>query len=137
MKLDLNAKLADMERVDFASFVYANARAVAELARAGERSPLADRVRCHRRPHPQRGVLQHLWDDETQFFYPQRAADDARIPIRELHGFFPFTTLLAPDEPRYTRRSKKFVDPEEFWARSRRSSPASTTTGAGTGRWTG
>ena len=29
-------------------------------------------------------------------------SDHARVPIRELHGFFPFTTLLAPDEPRYT-----------------------------------
>jgi hypothetical protein len=115
LKLDLNAKLDDMERVDFASFVYANARAVAELARAANDAPLAseldataDRIRG--------AALQHLWDDETHFFYPQRAADDARIPIRELHGFFPFTTLLAPDEPRYHEALKKFVDPEEFWA---------------------
>jgi hypothetical protein len=40
-----------------------------------------------------------------------------RIPIRELHGFFPFTTLLAPDEPRYVAALSKLVDPEEFWAR--------------------
>jgi len=115
LKLDLNAKLDDMERVEFASFVYANARAVAELARAANDAPLAseldataDRIRS--------AALQHLWDDETHFFYPQRAADDARIPVRELHGFFPFTTLLAPDEPRYHEALKKFVDPEEFWA---------------------
>ncbi len=114
-KLDIDAKLEDMERVDFASFVYANARAVAELARSANTAPLvtefdavAERIRT--------AVLQHLWDDQTQFFYPQRARDDARIPIRELHGFFPFTTLLAPDEPRYHRALKKFVDPEEFWS---------------------
>ncbi len=115
LKLDITAKLEDMERVDFASFVYANARGVAELARAANDPPLAtefdavaERIRT--------AVLQHLWDDETHFFYPQRATDDARIPIRELHGFFPFTTLLAPDEPRYHEALKKFVDPEEFWA---------------------
>ena len=115
LKLDISAKLDDMERVDFASFVYANARAVAELARAANDPPLvaefdgvAERIRS--------AALQHLWDDETHFFYTQRAADDARIPIRELHGFFPFTTLLAPDEPRYLEALRKFVDPEEFWA---------------------
>src|SRR5262249_24349011 len=35
----------------------------------------------------------------------------------ELHGFFPFTTLLAPDEPRYTAALAALVDPNEFWAR--------------------
>lgn len=115
-KLDLNADLVDLERVDFASFVYANARAVAELARAvndtavaAEFDAVAGRIRT--------AAVQHLWDDQTQFFYPQRAADDARIPIRELHGFFPFTTRLAPDEPRYIAALQKFIDPTEFWAR--------------------
>ena len=115
-KLDLHADLVDLERVDFASFVYANARGVAELARlanepslATEFQALATRIRT--------AVLQSLWDDETHFFYPQRARDHTRIPIRELHGFFPFTTLLAPDEPRYLEAMRKFIDPEEFWAR--------------------
>lgn len=115
-KLDLTADLTDLERVDFASFVYANARATAELARiAGEASlatemdGIADRIRT--------ATLAHLWDDQTGFFYPQRASDDARIPIRELHGFFPFMTLLAPDEPRYQVALRKFIDPNEFWAR--------------------
>jgi hypothetical protein len=105
-----------LERVDFASFVFANAIAGAELAASiGEENlraeflALAERVRS--------AVLQKLWDDETSFFYPQRAADDARIQIRELHGFFPFTTLLAPDEARYLAALRKFVDPDEFWAR--------------------
>jgi mannosylglycerate hydrolase MGH1-like protein len=115
-KLDLQAPIVDLERVDFASFVYANARAVVELARAVNNLPLvnefevvAERIRA--------ATLKNLWDDETQFFYPQRASDHARALIRELHGFFPFTTRLAPDEPRYVAALKKFVDPEEFWAR--------------------
>jgi hypothetical protein len=116
MKLDLKVDPPALERVDFASFVYANARAVAELARvahntglASEFDAVADRVRA--------ATLQQLWDDETHFFYPQRASDHTRVPIRELHGFFSFTTLLAPDEPRYLEALEKFVDPEEFWAR--------------------
>jgi hypothetical protein len=40
-----------------------------------------------------------------------------RVPIRELHGFFPFTTLLAPNDPRYTAALQKLIDPTEFWAR--------------------
>ena len=115
-KLDLRSDPVDLERVDFASFVYANASAVAELARiAGDQplvaefEPLAARIRA--------AALQSLWDDETQFFYPRRAGDHTRIPIRELHGFFPFTTRMAPDEPRYVQALSKFVDPQEFWAR--------------------
>jgi len=115
-KLDLRADPPDLERVDFASFVYANARAVAELARragdealAREFDDDANRIRA--------AVLQQLWDEPTHFFYPQRTPDHARAPIRELHGFYPFTTLLAPDEPRYLTAMEKFVDPDEFWAR--------------------
>jgi hypothetical protein len=114
--LDPRVRPPALERVDFASFVYANARAVAQLAReAGNASlqaefdAVAGRIRS--------AVLDKLWDDDTQFFYPQRASDHSRIPIRELHGFFPFTTRLAPDEPRYVAALKKFVDPEEFWSR--------------------
>lgn len=116
MKLDLDAELPNLERVDFASFVYANARAVAELARETRNAALAaefDGIA----EHILTPVLQQLWDDETHFFYPQRTPDHTRIPVRELHGFFPFTTLLAPDEPRYLRAMEKFVDADEFWAR--------------------
>ena len=115
-KLDLDADLPNLERVEFASFVYANARAVAELARAAgtpavaaEFDDTAERIR--------QSAVTQLWDDATQFFYPQRTPDHTRVPIRELHGFFPFTMLLAPDEPRYLGAMRKFVDPEEFWSR--------------------
>jgi len=116
LKLNLDDEPPNLERVDFAAFVYANARAVAQLARAtgdaalvSEFNTVAARIR--------RAVLKSLWDDTTHFFYPRRTPDHRRAPIRELHGFFPFTTLLAPDEPRYLQALKKFVDPEEFWAR--------------------
>ncbi|MBP1686754.1 MAG: carbohydrate-binding protein [Deltaproteobacteria bacterium] len=116
LKLDLDGEPPNLERVDFAAFVYANARAVAALAQetgddtlALEFDTVAERIR--------QAVLQSLWDDTTHFFYPQRTPDHHRAPVRELHGFFPFATLLAPDEPRYLRALEKFVDPDEFWAR--------------------
>lgn len=116
LRLDPYARLEAMERVDFASFVHANARGAAELAAAAgdqalaaEMTATAERIRA--------AVLARLWDEETGFFYPQRARDDARAPIRELHGFFPFTVGLAPDEARYTRALGKLIDPDEFWAR--------------------
>lgn len=116
LRYDPYANLVDLERVDFASFVFANAAAVADLARelgetalAEEFAALAERIR--------KAVLTQLWDEKTQFFYPQRAEDDVHIPVRELHGFFPFTTLLAPNEKRYTAALGKFIDENEFWAR--------------------
>ncbi len=116
LKLDLAAKPPALERVDFASFVYANAAAVAELAQrvgnealAREFSTLAGHIRD--------AVVSKLWDPQTGFFYPQRAEDDKRIPIRELHGFFPFTMRLAPDREPYLGALRKFIDPQEFWSR--------------------
>jgi hypothetical protein len=115
-RLDFRRPPPDLERVDFASFVYANARALSALARAGGNAPIerefdavAERIRS--------AALAAFWDEETQFFYPRRASDDARAPIRELHGFFPFLTQLAPNQPKYLAALHKFVDPQEFWAR--------------------
>ncbi|HVN84344.1 MAG TPA: hypothetical protein VMW17_05805 [Candidatus Binatia bacterium] len=116
LKLDLYAKPPDLERVDFASFVYANAAAIAELADGvGDRALVEEFAKLAASIRD--AVLKKLWDPETKFFYPQRAADDARIPVRELHGFFPFTMRLAPDKPEYLEALRTFVDPDEFWAR--------------------
>ena len=115
-RLELTTQPPALERVDFASFVFANAMAVAELATAAGDRALAEEFRATAE-RVRGAALAHLWDDDTHFFYPQRASDDARAPIRELHGFFPFTTLLAPDEPRYTQALAAFVDPDDFWAR--------------------
>jgi len=116
LKLDIQADLPDLERVDFASFVYANARAVAELATIAGLEPLA-REFAPVAEGIQAAALRQLWDVDAQFFYPQRAADDARIPVRELHGLFPFTMGMVPNEPRYHGALAKLVDPAEFWAR--------------------
>ncbi|GIW43604.1 MAG: hypothetical protein KatS3mg077_0886 [Candidatus Binatia bacterium] len=106
----------ELERVDFASFVYANAKAIAALAATAGEPPLerefqavAGRLRAT--------ALEAFWDDDSAFFYPRRADNNARIPIRELHGFFPFLVGLAPDEPRYRRALRYLVDPQEFWGR--------------------
>ncbi len=115
-RLDPRADPPALERVDFASFVFANASAVAELAAAAGDTALADEFTGIAR-RVRDAVLAKLWDDDTAFFYPQRATDHVRVPLRELHGLFPFTTLLAPDEPRYTAALAALVDPNEFWAR--------------------
>lgn len=116
VKLDLRVNPPPLERVDFASFVYANAAAVSELAAvagdkglAAEFEQLAGKVR--------EAVLANLWDDDSRFFYPRRVDNHARIPIRELHGFFPITNLLVPDRSKYLAALERFVDPNEFWSR--------------------
>ncbi|MDX2170717.1 MAG: hypothetical protein SF182_26840 [Deltaproteobacteria bacterium] len=115
-RLDPQADPPAMERADFAAFVYGNAVGVAELADAAGDTALAAEFR-ERAAKIRSAALAELWDDQTHFFYPQRAGDDARAPIRELHGFFPFTTDLAPNEPRYTAALAALIDPNDFWAR--------------------
>jgi hypothetical protein len=115
-RLDPRAEPPALERVDFASFVFANAAATAELATGAGDTALANEFTDVAR-RVQNAALANLWDDASSFFYPQRAADNARAPLRELHGFFPFTTLLAPDEPRYAVALAALVDPDDFWAR--------------------
>lgn len=116
LKLDLRVNPPPLERVDFASFVFANAAAVSELAGlvgdtalAAEFEQVAGKVRD--------AVLANFWDDDTRFFYPRRFDNHGRIPIRELHGFFPITNLLVPDRSKYLAALEKFVDPDEFWSR--------------------
>jgi hypothetical protein len=115
-RLDQRADPPSLERVDFASFVFANASAVAELASSVGDTALADEFKATAQ-RVRTAVLTNLWDDNEAFFYPRRADDHMRAPLRELHGFFPFTTRLAPDEPRYTAALNALIDPDEFWAR--------------------
>ncbi len=115
-KLDQRVAPPAMERVDFASFVYANAIGLVELADAAGDSTLATEFR-EVASKIRTAAVAKLWDDESQFFYPQRASDDDRAPVRELHGLFAFTTLLAPNEPRFAQSLRYLVDPTEFWSR--------------------
>lgn len=115
-RLDPQAQPPPMERVDFASFVYGNAIGLVELATAAGDAALATEFADHA-ARIRAAAIEQLWDDEHAFFYPQRAADGERAPLRELHGLFPFATGLAPDEPRYVRALQYLVDPREFWSR--------------------
>ncbi len=115
-RLDLEATPPALERVDFASFVFANAQAVAELASAAGDAALAAEFTATA-ARTRAAALNQLWDERSWFFYPQRASDQRRAPIRELHGFFPFTTGLAPNQPRYTAALAALIDPTDFWAR--------------------
>jgi hypothetical protein len=96
--------------------VYANARGAAELARAVGDEPLAQELEAQA-AKVRDAALKSFWEPETAFFYPQNAVDDQRIPVRELHGLFPFAMRMAPDEEPYRAALAKLVDPQEFWAR--------------------
>ena len=93
---------AGLERVDFASFVYrqrrgrggAGRRDAGDAALADEFDGRAERIRAA--TWPISGTTRRSSSIRSA------PATTRAIPIRELHGFFPFTTLLAPDEPRYT-----------------------------------
>ncbi len=116
LRLHPHANPPELERVDFASFVFANAQGVAALAReAGD--PALEREFTGVAENIRNAALAAFWDEHDQFFYPRRADNNARIPIRELHGLFPFLVGLAPNEPRYTAALRYLVDPTEFWGR--------------------
>jgi hypothetical protein len=122
-RLQLTAEPPAMERADFASFVFANAAAVSELATAAGDTAMAEEVHGYRRTHPRRGARPSLGRRDALSSTAARR-DDLRAPIRELHGFFPFTTLLAPDEPRYTQALAALVDPTTSGRATRPPSPA-------------
>lgn len=105
---------ASLKRPDFAAYVYGNARAVAEAYafvglddEAARFNAIARRIR--------QAALSKMWDEHDRFFYAVRERDDALARVREIVGFYPFMTRLAPDEPRYTRAFAYLIDPGEFW----------------------
>ncbi|MBE7558142.1 hypothetical protein HS125_04020 [bacterium] len=105
---------AKLERADYVAYHYGNASAKAaafaelgDASRAAEFNALADRI--------QKQCLFWMWDRQDQFFYSIRESDAAVALCREIVGFYPFYTLLAPDHPHYTAALRYLVDPNEFW----------------------
>ena len=105
---------AKLERADYVAYHYGNARATAaafaelgDASRAAEFNALADRI--------QRQCLYWMWDSQDRFFYSIRESDAAVALCREIVGFYPFYTRLAPDQPEYVAALRYMIDPDEFW----------------------
>ena len=104
-------------RATINTYQYADARAIARIARlagkadlAAEYDARADRIR--------RLLLDTLWDDEARFFkvLPHKGADPKLADVRELHGYTPWYACLPTAGKGYEAAWKQLTDPNGFLA---------------------
>jgi len=104
-------------RATINTYMYADARAIARIARLAGKTDLAaefdadaDRIR--------KLVLQKLWDEKAKFFkvLPHKGADPKLADVRELHGYTPWYANLPPAGKGYEVAWKQLTDPKGFRA---------------------
>lgn len=127
-------------RPTISSYMFANARALAEIARLAGRDDVArefgaeaDRIR--------RLVHDQLWDAEAQFF-KVRLASGPLADVREAIGFIPWYFHLPEPGRGYEQAWAQAVDPEGFNApygltTAERRHPEFRSHGIGTCEWDG
>lgn len=94
------------------SYMYANALAIAAIARMAGRPDLVDAYEPRARRLHQL-VHEHLWDPAAQFFKAQ-TNENGLSDAREAIGFIPWCFRL-PD-PGHEAAWAQLVDPDGFWA---------------------
>ncbi len=103
---------AKLERPDFATYLYANAQAVAFACRELDQAKLgAEFDHLAQRIH--QAVMAGMWDGKDEFFYSIRQGDRAVAEVREVVGFYPFAFQMTGNET--VGAFKHLVDPAEFW----------------------
>ncbi len=123
------------------SYMFANARAIASIARIAGNAAVAEEFDAKAKELRQR-VLANLWDDEAQFFKVR--LDNGRFSsAREAIGFIPWMFGLPdPGDPRYAAAWLQFTDPGGFRApfgitTAERRHPEFRSHGIGTCEWDG
>jgi len=108
-----------LERPDFAAFVYASCRAVAEgYALLGDREK--ERAYTQKAERIRQAVLDVLWNEEDRFFCSVSA--ESNVPVRgrdETRGrdeadFYPFSMGLCDGREPYGEAFRFLTDPEEL-----------------------
>lgn len=103
-----------LARVDFTSYHFGNAMAVAEadglLGRGAERARMEALAKSARD-----AVLAKCWNAQDAFFYSVRASDASPARCKEIVGFYPFRFGLPPATPEYAKALAALVDPNLFW----------------------
>lgn len=122
------------------SYMYGNARAIAEIARLADKPDLA-REFDHQATTLRELVLERLWDPEAMFFEVRRP-DDGFANVREEIGFIPWRFHLPEPQAGYEVAWRQLTDPEGFHApfgitTAERRHPAFRTHGVGTCEWDG
>ncbi len=120
------------------SYMYANAIAIAEIARRMGRSDLQAEF-TGKAAVIKSLVQKHLWDSSEKFFKAETGANGL-CGTREAIGFIPWCFKL-PDEG-FQEAWSQLIDPHGFWARygittAERRSPAFRSHGVGDCEWDG
>lgn len=121
------------------SYMYGNARAIAQVERLAGRNE--DAARYDRQADSLRSLAhQWLWNEQHQFFETHRM--DSSANVREAIGFLPWYTHLALDEPKYAAAWLQAADPQGFSApygqtTAERRHPQFRTHGVGKCEWDG
>jgi hypothetical protein len=120
------------------SYMAANARAIAQIARLAERTEVAERFDAKAKALCAK-IIDLLWDSKAKF-YKVRFEGGGLSDAREAIGFIPWTFGLAPLE--HAEAWRQFTDPQGFWAprgltTAERRHPAFRTHGVGTCEWDG
>ena len=122
------------------SYMYGNARAIAEVSRLAERDELAAEFAA-KAAEIRRLTLEHLWDDEAKFF-KVRHEKGPLADVREAIGFLPWYFGLPERDHGYEAAWAQLTDPEGFWAplgltTAERRHPEFRSHGIGTCEWDG
>lgn len=130
------------------SYMFANARAIADIARLANKRGLAAEFTT-KANELKRLTQQHLWDTNANFFKVLVAADssDASVPYvlsdaREAIGFIPWMFNLPDAGPSHTAAFAQLTDPQGFAApfgltTAERRHPQFRNRGVGTCEWDG
>lgn len=130
------------------SYMFANARAIAEIARLAKKPKLAAEFDA-KAVELKRLTQQHLWDTSAGFFkvLTPSASSAASFPFvpstaREAVGFVPWMFALPDADPKYVAAWQQLADPRGFSApfgitTAERRHPEFRSHGIGTCEWDG
>lgn len=96
------------------SYMTANARAIARIARLADRSELAAEYQL-KAESLRRRFIDALWDPQACFFKAQ-TNEGPLSDAREAIGFVPFVFNLPDSDRGYERAYDQLIDPDGFWA---------------------
>jgi len=130
------------------SYMFANARAIAEIARLAKKPKLANEFTT-KANELKRLTQQHLWDTNASFFKVlittnSSASSVAYVPsdAREAIGFIPWMFSLPESQPAHATAFAQLTDPQGFFApfgltTAERRHPEFRNRGVGTCEWDG
>jgi len=121
------------------SYMYGNARAIAQVARLAGNNEIAEKYESQA-DSIRELAHQRLWNERQSFFETHRM--DSSANVREAIGFLPWYTLMAKDDPRYAVAWQQAADPQGFSApygltTAERRHPQFRTHGVGKCEWDG